>query len=117
MSEPKDLQMPPDYLIWEWQREYCYNPARQAGELYNTLCSKAAQWGADQELDACCNWLEEEGWQGLAEELREARRPKPLSLKQQALEALEAINQADNKLQWQQRSDIIRRALEALPDE
>lgn len=105
MSEPKEL--PPDHLIQEWESECSIQDA----------CFKAAQWGADQELEACCDWLEEQFLQEVARELREARRPKPPSLKQQALEAL---NQADNRLsksEWQQRSAVISRALEALPDE
>ncbi len=48
------------------------------------MTTKAAQYAADQELDACCAWLKE--WQedkhaGGIENLRAARRPKPLSLK------------------------------------
>ena len=49
----------------------------------------AAQWGADQELEACCKWL---AWESpttaeWVNRLRAARRPKPPSLKDQALEA------------------------------
>ena len=46
-----------------------------------------AQWGADQELEACCEWLESEPDPGhvdllrsCATALRTVRRPKPLSL-------------------------------------
>jgi hypothetical protein len=53
----------------------------------------AAQWGADQELEACCEWLD--GGSKIdyatAALLRAARRPKPLSLKAQALDQLESI--------------------------
>jgi len=45
------------------------------------VARQSAQWGADQELEACCEWLDEEinsGW-GLANQLRAARRPKPPS--------------------------------------
>jgi len=46
----------------------------------------AAQWGADQELEACCEWLMyENDRQGL----RAACRPKPPSLKEQAIAVLE----------------------------
>lgn len=117
MSEPKELLMPPDDLIREWDSEYCYNSASLPGGLHRFLCSKAAQWGADKELEACCDWLDEQFFHRVARKLREARRPKPPSLKQQALEAL---NQADNRLsksEWQQCSNIISRALEALPNE
>jgi len=48
---------------------------------------RAAAWGADQELEACCEWVGAvDGKYG--PRLRLARRPKSLSLKEQALEAL-----------------------------
>jgi hypothetical protein len=56
--------------------------------LANYLCTQAAQWGADQELEACCEWLaKKQGHSGtlLFNALRAARRPKPPSLKEQAL--------------------------------
>jgi len=53
---------------------------------------------------------------GFARELRAARRPKPPSLKEQALAALSEADQGLNKSEWQQRSNTIRRALEQLDD-
>ena len=73
---------------------------------------EAARWGADQELEAC-----EKYWMthGISPEgvvrMREARRPKPPSLKEQALEVLERCCFVNPK-----HEDIIRRALEALPE-
>jgi hypothetical protein len=68
------------------------NPGeRKARE--DSLITKAAQWGADQELEACCEWLvnklvfREDGIR-FADELRAARRPKPPSLAEQGLKAL-----------------------------
>jgi hypothetical protein len=49
---------------------------------------KAARWGADQELEACLCEVSFLNSQALADRVREARRPKPLSLKRQALQAL-----------------------------
>ena len=44
--------------------------------------TQAARWGADQELEACCEFVGAEGWTtAIAAELRAARRPKPSSLK------------------------------------
>ena len=128
MSKPKEQLMPPDYLIREWDSEYCYNSANPPGELHRFLCSKAAQWGADQELEACCEWLDDnycDDPQDNANELRAARRPKPL--KQQALEEFDALmsklndvknhsNHADRILRALEVLSI-RRALEALPYE
>jgi hypothetical protein len=71
-----------------------------------------AQWGADQELAACCEWLENQPqWM---EDLRSARRPKPPSLKEQALEMLE--NAWEGGHINNNAAQTIRRALEALPE-
>jgi hypothetical protein len=77
----------------------------------HAVFSIAAQWGADQELEACCEWLEKErehlGWAYRLnpQTIRAARRPKPPSLKEQALERCNDYIDPDG---------IIRRALEAL---
>ena len=86
----------------------------------------AAQWGADQELEACCEWLSTKSitnslcnysLQFIADNLRNARRPKPPSLKRVALLQLDTLN-ADLGLGGK-GVDLsqIRRALEALPDD
>lgn len=78
------------------------------------LCIKAARWGADQELEACCAIAVCDPVCGtkhqrsmLVKHIRERRRPKPLTLKEQALERCNDYIDPDG---------IIRRALEALPD-
>jgi hypothetical protein len=77
--------------------------------------------GADQELEACIEWVRSMfgGHPTWADELRAARRPRPPSLKEQALEALEVEDDAMplRSLERSERFDTIRRALEALPDE
>ena len=80
-----------------------------------TLATKSARWGANQELDACCEWVESNFGQLPTHNLRQFRRPKPPSLKEQALEAL---NQMDEPLGvvTARRASIIRRALEQLND-
>ena len=78
------------------------------------IATQAAQWGADRELEACCEWIPKRtSWD--AERLRTARRPKPPSLKEQALEALEEMNEPLGVITVS-RVSIIRRALEALDD-
>ena len=78
----------------------------------------AVQWGADLELEACCEWLDA----GLrtpyvAIRLRSDRRPKPPSLKEQALDELDRIPTHDNEGRTVGVDvSIIRRALEQLPD-
>jgi hypothetical protein len=79
------------------------------------LISKAYQAGADQELEACCKWLPKlPPWS--ADDLRRHRRPKPPSLKEQALLQLDTLN-ADLAMHGR-GCDLsqIRRALEATND-
>jgi hypothetical protein len=83
------------------------------------LATQAARWGADQELDACCEVLSQElvrDGKNTATDLRIIRRPKPPSLKEQALVALREA-EASGHLYVNGRSDTIRRALEALPND
>jgi hypothetical protein len=97
--------IPPPDLAEEWQDE---SPETQIADHIQYLVTRAAQWGADQELEACCAELP-----GLDDYLRAARRPKPPSLKEQALEALEMIPKL---VGFESERDAIRRALEALDD-
>jgi hypothetical protein len=76
--------------------------------------SLAAQWGADQELEACCEWLKLEGHEHEHAELREARRPKLLSMKEEALEALKHLALGPDPTAFHADMDTIRRALEQL---
>jgi hypothetical protein len=98
-------------LIEEW---YDRPPGTSAVQL----AAKSAQWGADQELEACCEWLE--WWDDFtaACQLRTARRPQPPSLKEQALEQLDEIS---NCFRISHGGPIvcdkIRKALEALPND
>jgi len=99
---------PPPELVEQWMQVHTtkYDLARQA-----------AQWGADQELEACLNWLTDRerfpvGHEAI-EELKADRRPKPPSLKEQALEALEALKQRTTDPNI---IEPLRRALEQLND-
>lgn len=74
----------------------------------------AYQAGADYELEACCEWLDDQGLHHVSSYLCAVRRPKPPSLKEQALESLTKIE--DNKATYLDAS-IVRRALEALPND
>jgi hypothetical protein len=94
---------PPPELIEQWM---------QAHSTKYDLARQAAQWGADQELEACCRWLPKlPPWS--ANDLRKHRRPKPPSLKEQALAALEVIPKL---VGFESERDAIRAALEALDD-
>jgi hypothetical protein len=79
------------------------------------IATRAAQWGSDQELDACCEWIN--SFQNKfvhAHDLRLVRRPKPSSLKEQALLAIDTAV-ADYRIAADV-ADVVRRALEQLPD-
>ena len=84
------------------------------------LINKAYAAGADQELEACCEWLRE-FHPGGTEQLRAARRPKPPSLKEQALKMLRPLSNPvmpgtpEYRL-YEPQAEIIRRALEAIDD-
>ena len=77
--------IPPLELMEQWHKE-CHKTHEP---FLVHIAKQAAQWGADQELESCVAWLdgyEREGW--AAHQLRNDRRPKPPSLKEQALKAL-----------------------------
>jgi hypothetical protein len=85
-------------------------------ENVDVLLIEAYKAGADQELEACCEWLCEDSIPNTSNRLRAARRPKPPSLKEQALEQLACIQTDLNKFGMGISTNTIRRALEALDD-
>jgi hypothetical protein len=82
------------------------------------IALEAAQWGADTELEACCEYLVRcAQWEPEdVEELRAARRPKPPSLKEQALAIIDDCTDPEGDYLDDNALSIIRRALEQLPD-
>lgn len=86
-----------------------------------TLATQAAQWGADQELEACCQTMKSipsplgvPFGEMASNALRNARRPKPLSLKEQALSELNLTADPDGAELSLTQVELIRRALESL---
>ena len=77
---------------------------------------KVYQAGADQELEACIKWIQGQDWTWTSAQLRAARRPKPPSLKEQALEWLVAAEEL-HKVSGIDPEGTIRRALESLPND
>ena len=104
---------PPPELVDQW-----YNECHKQSEPFTLyMTTKAARWGSDQELEACCEWLERNyNYPQVNHPLRAARRPKPPSLKKQALEALREA-ESSGCLYVNNRSDTIRKALEALSND
>lgn len=105
-----DHTIPPCELVEQWASEKCYDERNWLYELH--IAARAAQWGSDQELEACCAWLSNHNWRSVEPALRAARRSKPPSLKEQALEELEKWREVIGVPQL----DIIHRALEQLDD-
>jgi hypothetical protein len=107
---------PPPELVQAWSDEAL--TASGMFEVKMKFATYAARWGADIELEACCEWLnyEDRGFWGC--KLHTARRPKPPSLKEQALECLKNINDACESEGFSRSddTDTIRRALEQLDD-
>jgi hypothetical protein len=109
---------PPPELRCEWQSESPFKVISVEREDY--MIDRAAQWAADQELEACCAWLDSYhaiGHSPVVAQLRAARRPKPPSLKKQAYAALDTyIYGNPDHSDKQNTYNIIRRALEQLDD-
>jgi hypothetical protein len=104
---------PPPELIGRWEEDWHHSKVKHI-ELEDHIANEAAQWGADQELEACCEWLEKNcGRWEIPASLRAARRPKPPSLKQQALAVLTQYMTGETIL-TKDSVDTIRRALEQL---
>lgn len=103
--------IPPADLLKEWE-DLWHDELEHA----DVLLIKAFQAGADQELEACCKWLNggSEIDYDTAKLLRAARRPKPLSLVKEALEAWE--RQMASYEETDADMDTIRRALERLQE-
>jgi hypothetical protein len=103
---------PPPELVQQWMFEF-YGSHIVPGEACTDLANRASQWGADQELEACFDFVYDK-YEKFAEKMQAARRPKPPSLKEQALIELSDVYNRDkiDDIVY----DTIRRALEQLDD-
>ena len=115
MTKQQHPITPPPELVRQWLTEEC-----ERGLTADHVVIQAAQWGADQELEACIAWFDRHipGYELVADRLRTARRPNPPGLKEQALQALERFSvhahaYADEMMK---DFDLISRALEQLDD-
>ena len=124
MSQQHPITPPPE-LVEQWRNEWI-EQREASGWVGYYIATQAAQWGADQELEACIDVLGGQwewdllsqctGWKEFRDQseeiLRASRRPKP-SLKEQALAAQQRMwDGTSNHDDW----NLIRRALEALPE-
>ena len=98
---------PPPELMQQWAAEYWNDPGEPIGNGEKYIATQAAQWGADQELEACVKWIEDRGIDGvfiydedagnyiLSEDFRAARRPKPSRLKEEVSQIIDCLIEGD----------------------
>ena len=102
---------PPLELLKHWEEQHF-----DEGENYDVMLIKAYQAGADYELECCINNVDNNVSGNKARALRALRRPKPPSLKEQALAELDLLKGDANAHGLGFDAPAIRRALESLPD-
>jgi hypothetical protein len=111
---------PPPELVQQWIDDLYNEPGQFVSSDDKALAARAAQWGADQELEACCEWVGKVAIVQIADNLRAARRPKPPNLKELAIAELDKVDMLWDTTEFSQETlhslDTIRRALEALPE-
>ncbi len=103
---------PPPELVIEWWNQCTVT----SDNLIRQFATQAARWGADMELDACCEFEATVYSTDCADKLRRHRRPKPTSLKELALQALDLLKVDASTHGLGFDSSVIRRALEQLDD-
>lgn len=101
---------PSPELVQQW-----WDGTHGAFYEFEAVATQAARWGADMELEACVHYVDNVISGNKARALRAIRRPKPPSLKEQSIALIDKIQ--SNKEMWQTDDlDVVRRALESLPD-
>ena len=133
MTDNYTIAYPSLNLLKEWNQKcgdahftpYGYTKfiAKKAVEWTREQLSAATkaelQKARDEELDACCEWLEDHVSNLIIDMLRAARRPKPPSLKEQAKFAAAVLGSPDENCsiaELQQHWHTICCALEQLDD-
>ena len=122
MTQEQHPITPSIELVKQWFEEAATAP--MSDQRY--IAIEAARWGADQELKACRKEIVDGAGRlyiddpklrvRLADDIWTARRPKPPSLKEQALEVLKRLPIDPEAGYCPSELDTIRLALEALPD-
>ena len=105
-------------LLVKWQRQY-----RDLDKPLEDLLIEAARWGADTELEACCNHAISDPCCGtkhqrnmLVRKIRERRRPAPPTLQQEALSALRTMTLSSEVREfYQDEIEILKEVITKLP--
>jgi hypothetical protein len=113
---------PPPDLVQQWFHEAQRNGDPDVVCWMQATAAKAAQWGADQQLAKDAEWLDQHALDAphlkitpVGASLKEAMRPKPPTLKEQAL--CELVNAYNSDQINDSTYDTIRKALKALPND
>ena len=113
---------PPPELVEQWECEYHHMTL--GPDLSMFISEKAACWGADQQLELDAKWLDHNALNEahlkiapMGDVLKEAMRPKPLSLRELALESVKRFEASGEFFSDQMRElEFIRKALETIND-
>jgi hypothetical protein len=106
MTKQQHPIIPPEQLLESW---WCRHIDEE--ESFDVLLTEAFQAGADQELEACCKLSS-------VRDLRDRRRPKPPSLKEQAFTAMLHLQKAaETNGDTIEAVHTICRALKQLPND
>ena len=101
---------PPPELVWEWTS---LANEEDGDEVWISITTQAARWGADQELEACIEWARSTlsvYSSKYADDLCDFRRPDEVDLKLRSIQLLNRIKKGEDY--WQLKElDIIYRAL------
>lgn len=96
---------PPTKLIAQWVK------AAPGPFQEEYIAVQAARWGSDQELEACCEWLNDHMFRLPAKAIRNARRPNPKNLATEALAELDLTADFNGAELSQAQVELIRCAL------
>ena len=118
MTDQQHPITPPPKLFAQWENDIL-NSQDNVDYVLDCAWRNGFQAGADQELEACCEWVSENVYCNhpfSSHDLRAARRPKPPSLKEQALDAWDRLRNEAWCEEIDFDLDFVRRALEQLDD-
>lgn len=94
MTDQQHPITPPPELRQLWAQQAQRKNPRDPVAWQEHVATQAARWGADQELEACCEFLDDNELcdPNFHKDLRAVRRPNPPSLKELAELALSELN-------------------------
>lgn len=122
MTEQHPMQPPPE-LFGEWLAEACRQITNgRPGDIAGIVARLAYAAGADAQLEADCEWLEQGPYGAsitvnhVTEKLRAAMRPKPPSLSEQATRELDDAVMRGDCITTTEAMPALRAALKRLSE-